>query len=149
MNSLYLDTSALVKWYLPEEYSDEFETFISAIPGAHISSLATVEFRCALNRRRRAGEIPDELVGETYLTFTRQVDAGYLNLLPMNDSHFQSAAKLVELSTTPLRTLDALHLAAAQNAGCSEFATADRILAGSAHNLGFIVHPFFDLRKTS
>lgn len=144
MNPLYLDTSALAKWYLPEEYADAFEAFIMARPGTHISSLAMVEFRCALNRRCRAGEISEELVAETYLTFTRQVDAGYLDLLPISDSHFSRATKLVEFSGVPLRTLDALHLAVAQNAGCTEFATADRTLASAAHALGFTVHQFFD-----
>ncbi|MHB9118024.1 MAG: type II toxin-antitoxin system VapC family toxin [Burkholderiales bacterium] len=146
MSPLYLDTSALAKWYLPEEYADDFETFIMSRPGAHISSLTMVEFRCALNRRRRAGEISAELLGEIYLAFTRQVDAGYLGLLPMTDAYFSRAAMLVGLAEAPLRTLDALHLAVAQNAGCTEFATADRTLANAAHSLGFTVHPFFDLR---
>jgi uncharacterized protein len=53
----YIDTSALAKWYLPEPGSDAFVDFVPGQERAAISRLTTVELRCLLARRRRAGDI--------------------------------------------------------------------------------------------
>ena len=57
---------------------------------------------------------------------------------------FATARDLIDtLPNHPLRTLDALHLAAARAIGADSFATADKIQAEAATALGFTVHRFF------
>jgi len=43
----------------------------------------------------------------------------------------------------PLRSLDALHLAIARDAGCASIATADRVLADAAAALGLEAVRFY------
>ena len=54
---VYLDTSALAKWYLNEPRSEDFAAWIQNQDDTHISTLTLVEMRCLLARRRRAGEL--------------------------------------------------------------------------------------------
>ena len=52
--SVYIDTSALAKLYLPEQGSDAVSDFMLEMDeAATISSLTITEMRCLLARRRR------------------------------------------------------------------------------------------------
>ena len=57
----YQDTSALAKWYLNEEGSEDVEAFLGERGHALISELTVVEMRCLLARRRRAGDFVAEM----------------------------------------------------------------------------------------
>ena len=60
------------------------------------------------------------------------------------DADFTAAYHLIgRLADLPLRSLDALHLAAAEQIGASAFATADKTQAEAAAALGFTVHRFY------
>src|SRR3712207_7341482 len=53
-----------------------------------------------------------------------QVAAGYVRVEPVPDARLLKALELIErISEVPLRTLDALHLAAAEAAGATTVAT--------------------------
>lgn len=60
VNQVYLDTSALAKWYLNESRSQEFTAWFQTQPDVHLSSLTLTEFRCLL-ARRRAGDLSKKL----------------------------------------------------------------------------------------
>jgi len=108
----YLDTSALAKWYLNEPNSDTFEAFVRALPGAAISRLTTLEFRCLLTRRRRVGDITSAIERRVFSSFENDIRAGFLDVHPLEDHHVVAAAEVVNrLSRHALRSLDALHLA--------------------------------------
>lgn len=144
MITTYLDTSALAKWYLNEEFSEEFEVFVQSLPSAVISSLTELEFRCLLARRRRYGELTPNLEPQIYDCFRRDIARGHLRLLPLQDHHLEVALGLIDrLSGNALRTLDALHLALAQDSGTQMLATADRAMAKAAEALGLNVERFF------
>jgi hypothetical protein len=139
----YIDTSALLKWYVREARSDEFETFIRQAEDAIISQLAVVELRCALARRRRAGTIDSEAERIAYDTFTQDVTLGHLRVVAASTLWFADALALIEnLPRIPLRTLDALHLAAARAGGCDAIATADRVMADAARALALALEFF-------
>ena len=70
MPAVYIDTSALAKWYLNENRSDDFENWIKEQDNACISTLTATEFRCLLARRRRTGELTSALERERYSRFT-------------------------------------------------------------------------------
>jgi uncharacterized protein len=142
-DAAYLDTSALAKWYLPEPGSDAFVDFIGRQSRAVISRLTSVELRCLLARRRRAGEIRVEHERDAWSTFVDDIGAGHLHVEALADEHALRARDLLEeLRHVPLRTLDALHLAIAQTIGAGVLATADLRMARAAEALGFAVVTF-------
>ena len=141
---LYLDTSALAKWYLNEPFSEEFEAFIQEESPPAISRLSVVEFRCLLARRRRAGEITKAIESRVYASFEKDVGAGFLQVYPVADEHLIAALGLItRLGRYPLRTLDALHLAIAQGIQCRRLATADKTMADAGKAVGLGIARFF------
>ncbi|MCB1034581.1 MAG: type II toxin-antitoxin system VapC family toxin [Acidobacteria bacterium] len=141
----YVDTSALAKWYLNEAFSEEVEAFLQAFPAVHISSLTAVETHCLLARRRRSGEISRELEGQILELFLHDIRTGYLRAIPLHDPQTAVALQLMGRLPTPLglRTLDALHLAIVQDAQLRTLATADRLMASAAEEIGLEVVRFF------
>jgi len=133
---VYIDTSALAKWYLNETNSEAFSDWMQRQDDACISTLTVTEMRCLLARRRRGGDIGPELEREIFAVFNDDIREGHVFLRPLADAHALEASRLIERMTDiPLRTLDALHLAIARDAGCSRLATADRIMARAAAEL--------------
>ena len=135
--ALYVDTSALAKWYVNEARSDEFDAFIRREEHAAISRLAVVELRCLLARKWRAKQIDGRTENRVLQTFESDIRTGYLTVYPLEDSHAITASDfLTRLKPHPLRTLDALHLAIARGLGAKRVATADRVMAAAATALG-------------
>ena len=133
----YVDTSALAKRYIDEAGSEDFDAFLGRWPRVLISRLAVVEFRCVLQRRRRAAEIDAAYERAAMAGFADDVRSGYFQVEPLTDRHAVVAHDLVgQLAGHSLRTLDALHLAIAQSAGVTVLATADRAMARAAEALG-------------
>jgi predicted nucleic acid-binding protein len=142
--SVYVDTSALAKWYISEVFSEEFERFINQTGQGLISRLAVVEFRCLLARKRRAEEITRVYERRAYRDFERDAKDGYWQIEPVNDGHLLTAVDLIEnLKQSPLRTLDAIHLAIAVTLEAGILATADRVMADAASALGIEAKSFF------
>lgn len=124
---VYLDTSALLKRYILEAESAVFEDFFADHAPFHSSRLTLVEARSALARRRRMGQITRKLESEAFEELRTDLQDGVLVLHPLADSHAIQALHLLdEVTTVPLRTLDALHLSTAREIGATQFATSDR-----------------------
>jgi hypothetical protein len=69
---------------------------------------------------------------------------GFLIRHPMPTTTAAGAVNLIAtLPDVPLRTLDAMHLVIAREIDASILATADRIMAAGAHEMGFSVVRFF------
>jgi len=140
---IYADTSALVKRYLPEPFSPDFESMLQANTMT-ISRLSIVEMRCALARRRRNREIAPHHENRANAELAADIQNGALQVADVGNTHFTAAYHLIgRLSDLPLRTLDALHLAIAEQLAASAFATADKAQADAAAALGFTVHRFY------
>lgn len=139
----YLDTSALAKWYLNEAGSDAFVAFLQGLGAAVISSLTVTEMRCLLSRRRRMGDLSVELESVLLAAFLEDIDRGWLQRTAVEDARFAEAANLIaRYPEHPLRTLDALHLTLALQAGVSVLATADGVMASAATSMGLDVVRF-------
>lgn len=142
---VYVDTSALAKWYLNERGSEEFTGWIVEQPEPWISTLTSMEMRCLLSRRRRAGEIASEIEERAFFTFEEDVANGHLFLHPVDDDAVRGGLTLLDrLADYPLRTLDALHLALARQLAVPSLATADVRMAEAASALGLEVVRFGD-----
>ncbi|MDD5241415.1 MAG: type II toxin-antitoxin system VapC family toxin [Sulfuricella sp.] len=142
----YLDTSVLIKLYVKEPYSEEAELYVAGIDRPVISSLARLEWQCAMARRQRTGAFSQDYLATARREFTRHRTEGYFRISPINDTLFSQAIDLLDaVSPIPLRSLDALHLATACALGKPAFATADPTLADAARALGLTVHTFFNI----
>ena len=140
---IYADTSALVKRYLDEPFSTDFDALLERSTMA-ISRLTIVEMRCALSRRRRNREIDALRESRVNAELATDIQAGALWVSNIDDAQFTAAYNLIgRLAHIPLRTLDALHLAVAEQVSATAFATADKTQADAAEALGFTVHRFF------
>ncbi len=139
----YIDTSALAKWYLPEAGSDALAHWMQQQEDTCISSLTRTEFRCLLARRQRMQLLSGVQVQELYAIFQQDCQAGHLLLFPVTDQHIINAELMIEsLPTVALRTLDALHLSIAHDISAKTLATADRIMAQAAAQIGIKVEWF-------
>jgi predicted nucleic acid-binding protein len=142
-NAVYLDTSALAKWYLAESRSEEVSAYIVGLDVAVVSTLTKTEMRCVLARRKRMQEYDTNVEAQIYATFLDDISQGHLLALKVEDKHLESAANLITmLPEHALRTLDALHLAIAQHHGLDRIATADALFAKAAEALEFSVDFF-------
>ncbi len=99
-----------------------------------ISELSEVELMSALSRRVRMKEIKREDAIAIVNQFQMHIANGLYEKFPITTQHYQTAKFWVQRFDTPLRTLDALHLAVA-NEQQVPLITADVGLARSAVSL--------------
>jgi uncharacterized protein len=141
--STYLDTSALAKWYLNEARSEDFEAYLRVAPEPSISTLTVVEMRCLLSRHRRSDQLDAATERMVFAQFESDIAQGFLTLAAVEDRHVLAASRMIDrLQPLALRTLDALHLAIAVDLQMKELATADRLMARAAEELGLKVTRF-------
>ena len=69
---VYFDTSALAKWYLNEEHSEEVERFLLENGPVAISDLTRVEMRSLLGRHRREKQIDARMESKVFATFSEK-----------------------------------------------------------------------------
>jgi uncharacterized protein len=142
--SVYVDTSALAKWYVNEAQSEEVEAYIREACPVSISLLTKVEMRSLMARRRRECQIDAETQAKILATFQGDIASGHLVLVPHTVESFLVAEALLGAHPEiPLVTLDALHLGVMRAAGLDELVTADRVMARAAGLLGMECRSFF------
>lgn len=133
---IYLDTSVLVAYYCPETLSELIQDRIRGANRPALSSLAEVEFSAALARKLRRQEIEVQASLEIQTLLRKHLQMGLYLRLDLAPRHFEAARVWLDSLRAPLRTLDALHLALAVDAGLP-LITADRQLATAAKTFGF------------
>jgi len=140
---IYFDTSALAKWYINEQGSDEVEKFIRDQGPVAASDLTVVEMRSLLARRRRENHFNSSLEIEIFSTFQEDIRRKTIRCHPLPFGLATAAVHLLnQFSDSSLATLDALHLALAREIGAEVLATADRAMAGAAEAMGLEVIRF-------
>lgn len=137
----YLETSALVKLYVYEKGTERLLGLAAGDAGHRfaILSLAQVEFRAAIRRRQRAGEIPGPAADELIESFRQHAEGKFLTQ-PFSDSLLDVALALVDGHA--LKGYDAMQLAGylllRSISGVEEpiFVCADKALLAAARNEG-------------
>ncbi len=106
----YLDTSALVKLYVREPGTERLMALAarSSENRLAILALAQIEFRSAIRRRERTGEISPPIASQLLETFKRHVE-GRLLVQMVTDFVLDTASALVDRHA--LRAFDAVQLA--------------------------------------
>lgn len=140
---IYVDTSALAKWYINEARSEDVETYIQEHGPVAISDLTVVEMRCLLARRRREKTIDVKMEMEIFATFQEDIRQRFLICHPLPQGLAAGAVNLLSrLTDIPLRTLDALHLMIAKELPADVIVTADTVMAAGAKAMGLSVTTF-------
>ncbi len=135
---IYLDTSVIVPFYLPEILSETVEQLFRTEIQLGLSQLVEVELFSALSRRVRMGQISQVDAQSIVERFRADRLAGFYTLLSIEPVHFNLAQGWISRFDTTLRTLDALHLAIAA-ANNLRLVTADEALGKSAEIIGLEV----------
>ena len=135
---LYLDTSVLAALYMPEHKSDKIQNFVSGKGKTAISSLTEVEFSSAVSRRTRMKEISNEDGLQVISRFQVHVKSRLFEIYPIMQREYDLAREWIGKLDTPLRILDALHLAVAFSHQLF-LVTADVSFAAAAKKLGIKV----------
>ena len=127
-----MDSSALLKRYIDEPDSEAAEALLRSDP-----SLLTARHTIVEVRRNLARLLDETDAAAARSAFTQ--DLRVFSIVELDEVTCETAAAIAEL--TGVRTLDALHLAAAQRVGGSAvpFLTFDLRQAQAARTLGLIV----------
>lgn len=130
--SLYVDASALLKRYIDEPDSDACDTILRSDPALVTGRHTVVEVR-----RNLARLLEPAVLADVRSLFGRDLQA--ISIVELDATTCESAATIAEV--TGVRTLDALHLAAAQRVGGTAlpFLTYDVRQAQAARSLGLTV----------
>ncbi len=130
--TIYVDSSALLKRYVDEPDSGEAVALLSSDPSLTTARHTLVEVRRNLARLLR--EAPAAAAAKDFAA-----DAARLEIIELDAETCERAATIAEV--TGAKTLDAMHLAAAQRAGgpAISFLTFDLRQAQAARTLGFTV----------
>jgi uncharacterized protein len=131
---IYLDTSVLAPFYWTEALSETVAQLFQQHDHLVISELSDVELISALSRRVRMGEIDRSVAQAIATKFQADLDAAFYEIVVVTSQHYRIAKNWMQRFDTPLRTLDALHLAIASELSIS-MVTADVGLARSAVHL--------------
>jgi len=139
----YLDTSALVKLYVQEAGTERMLRLANP-SGGHtlaILGLTRIEFRAAVRKRERAGDVARDTADQLITSMEGHLASIYL-VQPLTDLVVEEAAALLDRHA--LRAYDAVQLAGcallrARMGEQATFVCSDRKLAKAAQDEGMAV----------
>jgi predicted nucleic acid-binding protein len=137
---MYIDTSIMVK-LLTFEPDSAF--YADKVEGRHLASseLLLTEVASALLAKERGGRLDSSQRQRAWNAFQGQVEGQDIRLLPSRAETFRKAALIMELChpLVPLRSLDALHLAACDLSQDFPLVSNDTRMMAAAQRLGIPV----------
>ena len=136
---IYLDAGALVKLFVHEDESDGLNQALAGLTDVIVSDLALTEMASALGRRTREQLLTRKDAQRLYREASK-LHASSLRAELTPPIH-RRAERLMLSLTTPLRALDALHLATALDAEAATVVTFDPRLRDAAISQGLFVAP--------
>jgi predicted nucleic acid-binding protein len=128
---VYVDTSVLVAALTDETGTERAETFLAgAEPGElAIDAWVLTEFSSALSMKVRTGQLAPGQRSQVLTGFTRLIAESF-DILPIAVATFAAAARIADQHALGLRAGDALHLAAAIEAGATLVSFDKRLVDG-------------------
>jgi hypothetical protein len=131
--SIYIDSSALAKVYVPEPESEALDGFLRGRHDLMISELVITEVMSAVARRKREGSLNAKQANEIRDAVLSDAGSGSLQRLDLNPSvHREAERMLLSTESVALRTLDALHIALALSGAATRVITFDARMATAA-----------------
>ena len=145
MAHTFIDTSALVKYYHPED-GTQVVTRLFAEPGTrhYLSRLSLVETVSAFAVKFRLRQVDDQGFDDLRRRFYPDIGQGRFRGMPVTTARYQEATPLIERHVRiGLRTLDAIQLAVAlalsHQGVIDHFVCADQRLCDTAIEEGLSV----------
>ena len=135
----YLDTSVLAAYYCPEQLSDVVGRVLGDITTPTISPLVEIELCSALSLKVRTRELDVFSARIIISRFQADITSSLYDLIDISPREFQLARNWLSSFSSPLRTLDALHLAAAF-CNDQELITTDKPLMTAAKHFSVRCH---------
>ena len=130
-----VDSSAFAKRFIEESGSAEIEEVCARATELGLSALCVPEIISALNRRRREGSLTKAQYRQAKQRLVSDVrDADIIQLTPD-----VVASSIEVLESTPLRGMDALHIACAVEWGAELFVSSDKAQLTAAKKAGLSV----------
>jgi predicted nucleic acid-binding protein len=139
---MYCDTSALLKLYVSEPGSGDFNRLVEGRDDLLVSDLTVTEVISALGRRLRDGVGTLETAHRVQRAIVGRLDDGtYRRVELTREVHRRAEHFLLSLTESRLRAADALHLALAGSAHAASIASFDSRLAAAARAIGLATYP--------
>jgi predicted nucleic acid-binding protein len=132
-----VDTSVLTAGYCPEPGSARAQALLQECTPV-VSQVVRLELASAVAKKVRMNALPLGEAKNVVRQFQEHVRGGVFEVVPIEGNHFETATAWMASFKTPLRALDALHLAVAHAEGLP-VVTADAKLARAAATLGVAV----------
>jgi predicted nucleic acid-binding protein len=137
---MYLDTSVIVKRYVAEPDSDAVDALVVG-HSLMTSEIAVTEFWSALLAKERAGQISAAWRRRIWDVFVDEIESRVLTLVKVDGALLREANEVLLKvhPVVPLRSLDAIHLAAYGVSRAGPLFSADQRMVRAALALGFEV----------
>jgi predicted nucleic acid-binding protein len=136
--SVYLDASVLVALFSQDSLTTRADALLRTdYPAIFVSDLATAEFASSISRRVRMNEVTRRNARKAFEALDEWMTIS-ANRLTLESGDIAMASGFLRRLDLPLRTADAMHIAAAARVGAT-LATFDVKMAVSAKTLGLIV----------
>jgi predicted nucleic acid-binding protein len=135
----YLDTSVLAAYYCPEPLSKKVQKALDQISEPTISPLVELEMHSALAGKVRSGELDTASAAQILAMLQVHLSDRRYRIVPIGAREYALCRSWLGGCNLPLRTLDALHLAAAF-ANDLTLVSAEKILVRCAGQLGVKHH---------
>ena|SRR5947208_1034694 len=130
--NVFVDSSALAKRYVDEPGSDRVDAILETATALGVSVLCISEIVSALCRRRREGPLSRAQYARAKSALVQ--DIADASVIALTEAVVGRAVRLLE--RWPLRSSDALHIAAAAEWACDLFVSADRRQTTAARAYG-------------
>lgn len=139
---MYLDSSIIVKLLVQEPDSALFQDALIG-QALETSDLSLTEVMSALLTKERQGLLSRVQGQMATALFDEKLAAGEIALLPLEGPTYLRARRFLEVChpSAPLRSLDAIHLAACDEHQAFPLCTNDSRLRAAADRLGIPVFP--------
>ena len=124
----YVDSSALVPLYVPEQFSARARRVVRAAGALPFTALHRLEVSNAFELLNGRGVVSQDESRAVHRHLQEDIEQQRLHVLSLDlDQVFAEAARLSRAHSATLltRSLDLLHVAAAHAAGCTRFVSAD------------------------
>ncbi len=132
----------MLKLYLPEPGSDEFNRTVQGRVDLVVSDLALTEVVSALARRLHQGALTRDVARRVQHAIIGRLDAGaYRRVELTRHVHRRAEHFLLSPAGRSLRAADALHLSLAMSGHAASMASFDVRLGAAARAIGLATYP--------
>jgi hypothetical protein len=124
---MYIDTSCLAAYYLPEPKSKQVQRQIQSSDRITISYITEIELLSAINKKVRVGDLQKADGIKSWKLFKEHRQTGLFDVAELSTEVFKSAELIMETTSYALRSLDAIHLSIVHHFGFKLF-TFDQMM---------------------